>query len=259
MSFKNYIMLFFLTASITVFASEEWGRNGHRATGQIAEKYLSKKANKTIGNLLNGQSLALVSTFADEIKSDSRYREYSPWHYVNFPFGSSYEISEKSEKGDLIQAINFCISILKNNNSTPQDKAFHLKLLVHFIGDLHQPLHVGIADDKGGNDFQVQWFGDGTNLHTVWDTSMIEDYEMSYRELAFNTAKLSKAELAVIKSGSVLDWVKESRMLCEDIYANTEKGEKLSYNYMYKYMDVVRSQLQKGGIRLAVILNEIFG
>ncbi len=240
-------------------ATDYWGRNGHRATGQIAEKYLSKKAKKHIDEILNGESLAFVSTWGDEIKSDPSYRKYSAWHYVNFPFGGSYATSEKSNKGDLIVGINTCIAELKNKNTNAEDKAFYLKFLVHLMGDLHQPLHIGIAEDKGGNDFQVQWFGDGTNLHSVWDTKIIEDYEMSYRELAYNTKKLSKQQIEAIKSGDLIDWVNESRTLCEDVYENTEVGQKLGYEYMYKYIDVLRFQLQKGGIRLASVLNEIFG
>ena len=240
-------------------ATDLWGQNGHRATGQIAEKHLTKKAKKNIEKLLNGESLALVSTFGDEIKSDSRYREYSPWHYVNFPFGGTYETSEKNEKGDLIHGIKNSIAVLNDENASNEDKVFYLKFLVHLMGDLHQPLHVGISEDKGGNDFQVQWFGEGTNLHSVWDTKMIEDYNMSYSELAYNTTKLPKTELAQIKNSNLMDWVYESRALCEDIYAYTKVGEKLGYQYNYKYMNTVRMQLQKGGIRLAKILNEIYG
>ena len=132
-------------------------------------------------------------------------------------------------------------------------------MLVHFIGDLHQPLHIGLAEDKGGNDFQVRWFNGGTNLHRVWDSDMIDSYQMSYTELASNTNVLTKVEVAAIKSGKPLDWAYDSRLLAEDIYDNTEVGEKLGYNYMYKYIDTLRFQLQKGGIRLAGLLNEIFG
>jgi len=252
------ILVIFSSVQISS-ATEDWGKTGHRATGEIAEQYLSKKAKRVINELLNGESLALVSNYGDDIKSDRAYRKYGPWHYVNFPFDGTYEASEKSEKGDLYVAINTCISVLKNEKSTQEAKVFHLKMLVHFIGDLHQPLHIGLADDKGGNDFQVRWFNGGTNLHTVWDTKMLDSYEMSYSELAANADKLSKFQLKAIQKGTVKDWMYESRALCKDIYANTKVGEKLSYRYMYDYVNVVRNQLQKGGIRLAVLLNDIFG
>jgi len=257
----KYILLLLLclsSLSLTSFSSEDWGKTGHRVTGEVAEKHLSKRTRKAIDKLLGGQSLAFVSTYADEIKSDNAYRSYGPWHYVNFPFDKTYDTHPKSEKGDLVAAINKCVSILKSDTATKEDKVFHLKLLVHFIGDLHQPLHVGKADDKGANDFQVRWFNDGTNLHTVWDTKMIESYNMAYSELADNTARLSDGQLQLIESGTVESWMGESRALCLDIYANAKIGEKLGYRYMYKYVNVARSQMQKGGIRLAVLLNDIF-
>jgi len=257
---RTLIILSF-TLFLSVFnlqASEDWGAVGHRTTGEIAEKHLTRKAKKAIDKLLNGQSLAFVSTYGDEIKSDELYRPYGPWHYVNFPFGTTYDESLKSEKGDLVAAIEACVEVLKNENASQADKVFHLKMLVHFIGDLHQPLHVGISEDRGGNKFQVKWFGGGTNLHSVWDTKIIESYNMSYSELASNTNRLSKGDQQAIESGNLLDWVADSRTLCESIYANTESGEKLGYKYMYDYVNVVRNQLQKGGIRLAVVLNDIF-
>ncbi|MAN58220.1 MAG: S1/P1 Nuclease [Flavobacteriaceae bacterium] len=254
---KLYLLLIILAVTFTATA-DDWGRTGHRATAEIAEQYLSKKARKAIKELLDGQGLAIVSTYADDIKSDSAYKKYGPWHYVNFPFGQTYIEHPKNEEGDIIVAIQESIATLQNKAASKQEKAFSLKLLVHFMGDLHQPLHIGLADDKGGNDFQVRWFGDGTNLHTVWDSKMITEYEMSYSELATTAPTLSERELEKIKKGNVIDWMYESRTLCEDIYANTEVGEKLWYPYMYQYMDTVRAQLQKGGIRLAVLLNEIY-
>jgi len=255
---KIFVSLLVCLFSVSINAAEDWGKIGHRVVGEIAEKYLSRKAENEIFKLLNGHSLAFVANYGDDIKSDRQYDSYGPWHYVNFPFGEKYENYPHSEKGDIIQGIEKCISVLKNEKSTTEEKAFHLKMLVHFMGDLHQPLHIGLAEDKGGNDFQVRWFSDGSNLHTVWDSKMIDFYDMSYTELAGNTDVLSKHQVEAIKKGSVLDWMYESRVLCENIYNNTEIGEKLGYKYMYDYMDTLRFQLQKGGIRLAKVLNEIF-
>ena len=252
------ITVTFLVSFSTVLASEDWGKTGHRAIGAIAEKHLSKKAQKEITKLLNGQSLALVANYGDDIKSDRTYNHYGPWHYVNFPFGGKYETYPKSEKGDIIQGIGKCIAVLKDEKYTSEEKVFHLKLLVHFVGDLHQPLHIGVEEDKGGNDFQVQWFKSGTNLHTVWDSKMLDSYAMSYTELTANTNVLSKEEIENIKRGTLIDWMYDSREICEKIYANTEIGQKLGYNYMYEFMDILRHQLQKGGIRLATLLNDIF-
>ena len=249
--------LFFLNTSVdeTVF----WGQNGHRTTGKIAEKHLTKRAKRKIDKLLNGESLAFVSTFADEIKSERKYREYSPWHYVNMDLDQDYADSEKNPAGDLVTAIHKCISVLKDKTSNEEDKIFHLKLLVHFVGDLHQPMHIGRKEDKGGNDVQVQWFGKGTNLHSVWDTKMIEDFNMSYLELANSEKDLSIKQIEEIEKGSVEDWVNEVHQITKEVYASVKVGENLRYRYSYDYLGTVRTQLQKGGIRLAKILNDIFG
>lgn len=257
---KYLLLTLFLVFCSTFYAANfDWGKTGHRTTGAIAEQYLSRKARKEISKLLNGQSLALVSTYADEIKSDNAYRSFGPWHYVNVPFDKTYNSHSKNDRGDIIQGIARCVKVIKDINSSQEDKAFYLKMLVHFIGDLHQPLHAGIAEDKGGNDFQVQWFREGTNLHRVWDTQMIEHYNMSYSELAITMPKLSKKQVKLLQAGTVQDWMDDSRILVKDIYKNTKKGEKLGYRYMYTYFNPLRTQLQKGGIRLAGLLNELFG
>ncbi len=236
----------------------EWSKTGHRVTGEVAEKYLTRKAKKAITKLLNGQSLADVSTFGDEIKADRKYREFSPWHYVNFPLDKKYTDVEPSEDGDIVAGINKCIAVVKDKNSTLEDKQFYLKFLVHLIGDLHQPLHVGRKEDKGGNDIQVQWFGRGSNMHRVWDSNMIDDFGMGYTELASNLPKLSKEQVKSIRQGNVYTWVEESQELVKEIYDSAEIGENIGYGYSYQWWSTVEQQLQAGGIRLAVVLNDIF-
>ena len=235
-----------------------WGSTGHRTIGEIAEKHLTKKAKKQIDILLQGQGLAIVSTFGDDIKSDKKYDKYYTWHFVNFPFDTKYEDSQKDKKGDIVMGIEYCIDILKNPNASEEDKVFYLKFLVHLIGDLHQPLHVGRKEDKGGNDIKVLWHYKKSNLHRVWDSDMIEFYNMSYTELSRNTKNLSRAQIESISNGSVLDWTYESQALAKKIYKSAKMDDKLSYRYSYKYFGLVQSQLQKSGIRLAKILNEIF-
>lgn len=247
-----------LSTSTSIASSEDWGKTGHRATGEIASKYLSRKARKEIDKLLDGQSLAEVSIYADEIRSDSKYRKYGPWHYVNIPVDKRYEEIQKASGGDIIVAINTCIDKVKNVNNTKEERAFHLKLLVHFIGDLHMPLHTGRAEDKGGNDIQVRWFDEGTNLHRVWDSDMIDFYKMSYTELARNRKKLSRKELRPILDSNLMDWVYESRELSKVVYASANKGDKLGYEYAYIHMPIVREQLHKAGLRMAKILNDLF-
>ncbi|MCF6351049.1 MAG: S1/P1 nuclease [Flavobacteriaceae bacterium] len=259
---KYRILLILIIAFLTTnYANTKptWGKTGHRTIGKIAEKHLKKSVKRKIDKLLNGESLAFVSTYADEIKSDKNFNKFYTWHYVNFPFDTDYKDSKKNKKGDLITGIETCLKILKNNSTLHrEDKVFYLKMLVHLIGDLHQPLHIGRSEDKGGNAIQVQWFNKGSNLHRVWDTDMIKKWNMSYIELANNTKFLSKKEIKNYQKGSVLDWVYESQSLAKKVYESAETGHKLSYRYSYDHFKTVRMQLQKGGLRLAKLLNEIF-
>ncbi|SHI83703.1 S1/P1 nuclease [Algibacter luteus] len=241
------------------FANDDfWGQTGHRVVGKIADDYLSGKAKREINRLLNRKSLAFVSTFADEIKADKRYNEFYTWHYINMSLDENYENSEKNPEGDLVSGINYCKKIISDDEASDDDKAFYLKLLIHLIGDLHQPMHIGLKEDRGGNDFKVQWHYEDSNLHRVWDSDMIEKFDMSYVELAENADVLSKAQVKAIQKGSVIDWVNETHELTRKIYDSAEPEENLRYRYSYHHFKTVRTQLQIAGIRLAKVLNELF-
>ena len=258
---KNILFSFmFLFSFISGQAADaEWGQTGHRATGEIAQNHLSKKAKKAIGKLLNGQSLVIVSTYGDDIKSDPAYRKYGTWHYVNMePGETTYDPATANPEGDILMALKKCKAVLQDPKASREEKEFYLKMLVHFMGDLHQPFHVGRGEDKGGNDLQVRWFNEGTNMHRLWDSDMINSYQMSYTELAANTRKLSNLQKQQIAAGTFEDWMYESKELATRAYASAEIGEKLGYRYMYDWFPVVQEQLQKGGIRLAQVLNEIY-
>ncbi|MGB3607667.1 MAG: S1/P1 nuclease [Psychroserpens sp.] len=234
-----------------------WGKTGHRVVGAIADDYLKNSTKRKLQNLLNHQSLAFVSTYADEIKADKRYDDFKTWHYLNMPLNGTYETSNKNPKGDLVTGITYCKTIIQNPASSKDDKAFYLKLLIHLIGDLHQPFHIGLIEDRGGNDFKVKWQSRDSNMHKIWDTQMIESYGMSFSELADNVDYLTKAEIETIKKGDLLDWIKDTHELTKMVYASAEKGDNLGGNYSYKYLHVARTQMQKAGIRLAKVLNAI--
>lgn len=253
----RHIAILFLILPAVVLGNY-WGKTGHRVTGHIAENHLTGKAKRALFDLLDGHSLAYVSTFADEIKADKSFWRFSSWHYVNYPMGTRYADSEKSEWGDIIVAIEECASIVKDKTRTREDRIFYLKMLVHLIGDLHQPMHVSRAEDKGGNSIQLQWFGEGTNLHRVWDKNLIESYGMTYTELATELDKVSRKERKKIQEGSIFDWAEESHEICAEIYESAAAGDKLGYQYSYKYNDVLFQQLQRGGLRLAKVLNDLF-
>jgi hypothetical protein len=256
---KKTMFLWLFCLQISFAAAPYWSKTGHRVTGEIAQRHLSKKARKALSKMLDGQSLAEVSNYADDIKSDDRYKEFYPWHYVNLPLDKEYAEVAPNPSGDIVMGIQKCISVIEDENSDRADKVFYLKMLVHFLGDLHQPMHVGKKSDKGGNDFQLRWFDTGTNLHKVWDYHMIHDFAMSYSELADKLPELSRGEIREIQKGDVYQWVEETHKITNEVYAGVEPGEKLGYRYSYKYWPVVERQLLVGGLRLAGILNELFG
>lgn len=256
---KNIKLAFTIFAMVLTQFSWAFGPTGHRTVGKIAESYLSKKAKKEIAKILDGESLAMVSTYADDIKSDDNFDYTHVWHYVNVEDSTSYANSEKNPKGDLIAAINECVSILENDQSTKEEKAFRLKMLIHFIGDLHQPLHCGRQEDLGGNKITVKWFGKKSNLHRVWDSEMINSSKLSYTELSSNAKKEPYFDVDAVEKGNVITWYNESKELSYTVYNSAEIGDNLYYEYNYEYFPVVKNQLNKAGIRLAKVLNEIFG
>lgn len=258
---RNSFVIIALMVGILAYGnSPNWGKTGHRATAEIATTHLTKKAKKKISELLDGDSPALVSTYPDDIKSDSKYDKYSIWHFVNIPEGKTYdEAKDDLEPENIVMAIEKAKKALKDDSTPREKKQFYLKFLIHLIGDLHQPLHIGRPDDLGGNTIIVFWFGDPSNLHRVWDSDMLDSFKMSYSELAANEQMLSKEEYKAIEQGNVEDWVRETLEITNQIYDSARNGDQLGYNYMYDWMPVVRQQLQKGGIRLAKELNDIFG
>ena len=185
----------------------KWGKTGHRVVGKIAEAHLSKKSKKAIQKILGDENLALSSTWADYIRSEPQKYAYTfPWHYVSIPDNEHYRTTPANPKGDIIQAIDLCIRSLNNRKNVSLDsQRFVLRLLVHFVGDLHQPLHVGRFEDKGGNTIKVKWFGKKTNLHTVWDSKIIDNMKLSYTELTKSLNHIKPAQKKVWQNAPIIN------------------------------------------------------
>lgn len=253
---KKFGVAFFLFIILTTSAFG-WGPIGHRATGWIASKYLNKKARKALEKILDGQSLAIASTWMDEVRSDSTFDYMTDWHWVTIPYGQVYDQTEKNKNGDIIQSIEKIIAALKSKKLNEAEQAQHVKMLIHLVGDIHQPLHVGGRNDKGGNDVKVTWFRTESNLHRVWDSDMIDDSKLSYTELAQSLGQPSKAELTAWQKDTVREWARESQGYEKEVY-DIGNG-KLGYRYSYLYFPIVRHRLLQAGVRLAGILNDIYG
>lgn len=251
---KFFALQFILVLTISAYA---WGPTGHRATGFVAEKYLSKKAKKELLRILNGQSLGMASTWMDEIRSDSTYDYMSDWHWVTVQDGQTYEQSEKNPNGDVIQTIERIILALKAKKLRAEEETDYVRILIHLIGDIHQPLHVGVGNDRGGNDIKVTWFRTDSNLHRVWDSDMIDDTHLSYTELGESLEKPDAVNLKAWQKASVRDWANESLGYRKHVY---DYGNgKLGYLYSYTNFHIVRLRLLQAGVRLAGVLNEIYG
>jgi hypothetical protein len=253
-----------MALSYVPFVSFGWGMLGHRVIGQIAENHLSKKAKKAISEILGSESVAMASTYADFIKSDSNYKYIDSWHYINFKAGLSYEGMQEylktDETVDAYTKMQYLITELKKKDLEQKKKVFYLKLLIHIAGDVHQPMHSTAEGDKGGNDVKVQWAGQPSNLHRVWDSDLIESQQLSYTEYAASLDHATPQELSALKNEPIGKWLYDSYTISAALRAQiTEPNQRLGYNYTYEHLATANRRMLEGGIHLAALLNEIFG
>ncbi|MBQ5424337.1 MAG: S1/P1 nuclease, partial [Bacteroidales bacterium] len=165
-------------------------------------------------------------------------------------------------KGDVLLAMNMLIDSLENHRNELSDsvKFDYLRMLIHLVGDMHCPMHVGRATDRGGNNFSLKWFGEKTNLHSIWDYNMVERvHSWSYTEWQQNLDRCSRSEIEAMSAGTPEDWLNETWKITCGIYDYVKPDENYSYKYMYDYAPVVEHQLLVAGYRLAALLNKIFG
>jgi hypothetical protein len=259
--FKKLILLsvfFYLP-----FSTMAWGVLGHRIIGQIADSYITPATKVAITKILGNESVAMASNWPDFIKSDPAYNYLSSWHYINFNSGliqDSIKIFLANDTAtNAYTKINFLTAQLKNKKLSQENKILYLRLLIHIVGDIHQPLHVGRLEDQGGNKIKVLWFKDPSNLHTVWDTQLINFQQLSYTEYATAINFTTKEQRSTLQRQPLSAWLFESYKIAEKIYGDIkEPDQKLDYAYNFKYVATVNEQLLKGGVRLAGLLNEIF-
>lgn len=255
---KKLIFILFSYQLIAI-QSFGWGLTGHRVVGQLAEWHLNKKAKKQIESILGTESLAMVANWMDDVKSDGNYDHLNTWHYLTIEDGKTFDPAIQEAEGDAFSKTKMIIALLKKGALSLKEKQEYLKMLVHLVGDLHQPLHIGRGDDRGGNDVQVTFFNQNTNLHRVWDSQIIDGKQLSYTEIATHLNR--KADEVTIKNlqfGGIEKWIADAMVLRPLIY-DLPDDKRLSYSYVYKTFPVIQDQLLAGGIRLAGILNEIYG
>lgn len=263
----------FITGAVVAFAlapapALAWGKTGHRVVAALADAQLSGLARAHVKELLGVESLDEAATWPDEMRSAPTQfwqKTATPWHYVTLN-GVIYD--HAPSEGDALEALNGFAATLRDPNASLEDKQLALRFIVHLVGDLHQPLHVGKCCDKGGNEVKVKWFGKDQNLHSVWDSALVDDEQLSFTELAAKLRRHTSND-DVIRWWDInpRDWISESAQIRETVYPamppkGAKKGEpavpELSYSYVYKFTPVMEQRLKQAGVRLAAYLNAIY-
>jgi hypothetical protein len=268
-----------VTSLVLAQTSWGWGPTGHRTVGTVAESFLSSSTKQVLNQYLNGQSLADASTWADEIKSKPQVWDQTfPYHFESVSDGQTYLQSlhgltpDEVNKGGLVAALLEAQRMFRSPSTKPSDKAIALKFIIHFVGDIHQPLHSGRPEDRGGNLILRKWHNQSTNLHAIWDVLIID--EAYATQLRSNSHKPSKPSPPKVDNevyaadllkkyqgqhvpGDVDDiggWLAESIDLRAAAYEYKDESEQ---DYTARFIDTVDQRLYYGGVRLAALLTSL--
>ena len=214
----------------------EWGQIGHYTTGRVAKQYLDPAAWARIQEILDGDSFEEATVYMDDVRSDDAYDSYADWHWVTIPDGMTYDQTEKNPNGDILAGIRQLTAELKAGGLAPELEREKLKFLMHLIGDIHMPLHVGTGEDMGGNQARVTWFNETSNLHRVWDSDMINSRQMSYSELAEALGSVDASTISQWQAATPEEWAMESMSYRDQVY-DLPEDNRLGYEYRYKNFD----------------------
>ena len=254
---------------VSMLPATAWGPKGHDVVAAIAEQHLTCKAKRQISKLLDGKSIVYYSSWMDNIQNspywEDGYYKTKTWHYANVDKGLTYETMQKNENGDVVTALTMLTDEMLDNykHLTDSMKVDYLKMIVHMVGDLHCPMHAGRLSDLGGNRMKVKWFRQDTNLHSVWDSKMIDSArKWSYTEWCDQLDRKDRKYRKEVMSGTYEDWFTETVEAASDIYEYVESVDQaspnLSYQFVYDFSPLLEERLLHAGYRLAYVLNEIF-
>ena len=244
-----------------------WGPRGHRVAAKIAEGRLTPEAKAGVAALLlEGDTLAGVSGWADHEGHEVEPKS-APWHYINVPITAAYVDRKFTLMPDgVVNRIGHFRRILADANAPKKDRARALLFFIHFIEDVHQPLHVGDNGDRGGNLTQVQYFKEGENLHRIWDSSIIEDASRDDKAwLKAIEPLLTAKNVAEWSKGDPATWAEESLQDAKLAYYFPKGAKKpiasgvtLGRDYSEAALPIIRQRLAQAGVRLANELNAVF-
>ena len=241
----------FITTSARSYA---WGKRGHELVAQIAFNFLDDSTKQIVKKYLGNLSIEEAANWMDDERGNSYYNYMRTWHYLDIDKG---EVYTPSQERNILTVLHSAIVDLRQYKTIKRkDVKRDLLLIFHLIGDLHQPLHTGYAIDKGGNTISVTSPYVGGNLHSVWDTQIIEYKNITLDSCLFTYASLDSVQVADIKKINELKWMYQSRSLLDTVYSFNNNF--LDKNYIDSNTAVIKKQLVMAGLRLASILSEVF-
>lgn len=237
-----------------------WGQKGHDTVAYIAENHLTPVAKAAVDSILDGRSLVYYSNWLDNASHTPQYEYSKTWHYKNIDAGVAYDDAPILPAGDVVTAIVAQTVILTDSLADKDLKSLALKMVTHFLGDIHQPMHLGHKSDLGGNRWKVRYFNRDNNLHSVWDSSIVETgHKWSYTEWQQQIDRATpEDELTIISVTDPSDWARETYAIATEVYDTTPVDYNISFDYIAKWTPVIEQQFLKGGLRLAHLLNTIF-
>lgn len=253
-----------LTAALIVLtiALVSWGQKGHKAIASIAEKHLTTNTKTIVNSYLKGETMNEASTWADEISNDSQYKKTASWHYINLPLGLTKEqftdYVMKQNTDNVYTAILKAEANLKDKTLSQAQKKEALKFLIHLVGDAHQPMHVSRAEDKGGNNVQIRFNGEGTNLHALWDGKLIDHEGFNYAEMAKKYDWANPEQVKKWQADSPMQWLWESYQVSTQIYDEVQPGGNIDEASYKKSIAIIHLRIAQAGVRLAGELNRLF-
>ncbi len=248
------LFLLVLVVLSSQMAALAWGREGHNYVGEIAFSLLDAKTAANVKSYLDGMDPANAANWMDDMRKDHAYDYMKPWHYVNIEQGQPFVVPSDP---NIINQLEAAISKLSNRGKmSREDIKTNILVIMHLVGDLHMPLHVGYGFDKGGNTVKLEFNGHETNLHRLWDSDILNYEKISEDDCLKVLAGMTKAQKAADSKIDVEAWAKESRTALPKVYAF--KGDTVSGSYADANRAVVEKQIALAGLRLAAVLQELF-
>jgi hypothetical protein len=247
-------LFFFLTFTLIYSECHAWGSVGHKITAKIAYGQLDKVTKDSLVSYLGESTIEDASVWMDEVRSNHEYDYQKPWHYINIEKGTSYD---PASTDNIVWELQRVIAELKARNKYSKEQiATDLKILIHLIGDLHQPLHVGYGSDKGGNTVHLTFIAENSNLHKVWDSEIIKEKHITEQSCLQLLQNYSKEDIAKIDKVDILAWMNESRSYLPAVY--NFQNNVIDQNYVDENSKTIEKLLLLSGLRISSILEDVF-